>query len=93
MAIMNRAQRRSLERNMRRRADPALAASRPRSIVLRGGPMDGWVVKPKAPALHPDWHTTWNTKVAPSLSGWEPGRYVLDDAGTEARWQGLDSTS
>lgn len=26
-----------------------------RPVLLRGGPMDGWVVKANAPVLQPDW--------------------------------------
>lgn len=44
---MNRAQRRDLKRRMKRRGHQV--------VTLRGGPMDGWVVKHDAPALEPDW--------------------------------------
>ena len=54
---MNRADRRAMERNLRHMKRSA--AKVPGSIALRGGPMDGWVVKPGAPALQPDWRAKW----------------------------------
>lgn len=47
MTTMNRAQRRAMKANMKRRG---LAF-----VTLRGGPMGGWIVKPDAPALRPEW--------------------------------------
>lgn len=54
---MNRAQRRHAKDTARR-----LVAGMKRqagkdtgSVELRGGPMDGWIVKADAPALEPDW--------------------------------------
>ena len=47
---MNRAQRRALERAVRHRQAPTR-----RTFTLRGGPMDGVIVTPDAPALSPDW--------------------------------------
>jgi len=50
-------------------------------VRLRGGPMDGWLVTPDAPALDSGWGAT---------SGHPGWRYELvgtDDVGTpEARW-------
>ena len=88
MTLMNRADRRSMKRLVAHaiRGKPGLKHPVPDSIVLAGGPMDGWVVAPEAPALHPDWHTTWNVDVAPSLAGWRPGRYQLADDGSRAAW-------
>lgn len=54
---MNRAARRQAERlvsRMKRRA-----ATDPNAVTLRGGPMDGWVVKPGADALQPDWRAQY----------------------------------
>lgn len=70
---MNRAARRSLERNLRKQTGK-LNHPVPDSVTLRGGPMDGWIVKPDAPALEPDWYTTWTPNIA---AAWQPGRYVL----------------
>lgn len=50
---MSRADRRRLERTIRR--SKRLAHPVPGSVTLRGGPMDGWIVKPDAPALQSDW--------------------------------------
>ena len=55
---LNRAQRRSLKRNLKRHVGE-LAHPIPGSVVLRGGPMDGWIVKPDAPALEADWREHW----------------------------------
>lgn len=83
---MNRAQRRSLKRPIAQKLKPDLKHPVPRSVVLSGGPMDGWIVKPDAPALQADWHETWNVNVAPSLAGWQPGRYVIAATGKTAEW-------
>jgi hypothetical protein len=85
---MNRAQRRSLKATVKRmvKSGPGLQHPVPDSVVLRGGPMDGWIVKPDAPALRADWHETWNVNVAPSLAGWLPGRYVRAADGKTAAW-------
>lgn len=53
----------------------------PSALGLEGGPMNGWVVKPDAPALRADWHRTWPLGVARQ---WQPGRYVRD--GQRAQW-------
>lgn len=87
---MNRAQRRQLKATVQRMVKGGgLQHPVPDSVVLHGGPMDGWVVKPEADALRPDWYTTWNVNVAPSLAGWEPGRYMLFDDGKVAEWVSL----
>lgn len=44
--------------------------------------MDGWVVKPGAPALQPEWYRTWPPA---TKREWAPGRYVLE--GQEATWR------
>lgn len=83
---MNRADRRRLQRTARKAMKGIktgqLEHPVPESVTLLRGPMDGWVVKPDAPALRPDWYTTWPLSVAAKH---KPGRYVLD--GTRARWQ------
>lgn len=56
---MNRAQRRALKASMRRRGHETL--------TLRGGPMDGWIVKRNAPALQPTWRGTWLEEAAKGL--------------------------
>lgn len=58
---MNRAQRRSLKRTVAHamKSGPGLAHPVPDSVALSGGPMDGWIVKPDAPALDPDWRAKW----------------------------------
>jgi len=87
MTGMNRAQRRQLKatvKHMMKGGD--LKHPVPDSVVLRGGPMDGWIVKPEADALRPDWYTTWNVNIAPSLAGWQPGRYILAASGKTAAW-------
>lgn len=82
---MNRAQRRQLKATVKRMVKGGgLKHPVPDSVVLHGGPMDG--VKPEADALRPDWYTTWNTNIAPSLAGWQPGRYVLAADGKSATW-------
>jgi len=88
MTGMNRAQRRQLKATVQRmvKGGSALKHPVPDSVVLRGGPMDGWIVKPDAAALHADWHETWDVNVAPSLAGWQPGRYVLGASGKTAWW-------
>jgi len=70
---MNRAARRALKRDLKQQAN-RLAHPVPDSVTLRGGPMDGWVVTPDAPALQADWYTTWPPKIS---AAWQPGRYVL----------------
>jgi hypothetical protein len=69
---LTRQQRRALERRLASEANE-FAHPVPASIVLEGGPMDGWVVKADAPALAPDWYTTWPPSIAARN---EPGRYL-----------------
>lgn len=84
---MNRQQRRALARQVERNT---LRHPVPASVSLRGGPMDGWVVKPGAPALRPDWYRTWPSRIAAAFA---PGRYAALAAGadgvTRAVWQAL----
>lgn len=63
---MNRRQRRALKATV-------VTHPTPDSIVLRGGPMDGWVVKPDAPALQRDWWHTWPLSIRARFA---PGRYA-----------------
>lgn len=59
---MSRAARREAERQVRRMK--RTASSDPDAVTLRGGPMDGWVVKPDAPALQPSWREEYLLSVA-----------------------------
>lgn len=66
---MNRAERRDLQRRARKAIKGIktgnLAHPVPDSITLDGGPMTGWIVKPDAPALHPDWiRGLWEARAA-----------------------------
>lgn len=79
---MNRSSRRALKRNLRHKA--------PDSVTLQGGPMDGWVVTPTAPALEPTWYSTLPAHL---LARWRPGRYrpVEGSSPRVARWhEGAD---
>lgn len=83
---MNRKQRRSVEKRLQGQLRThSLKHPVPDSVTLLGGPMDGWVVKPDAPALLPDWYRTWPPDIAAAN---EPGRYVLE--GREATWSPLE---
>lgn len=82
---MNRRQRRALERQLAGAAS-SLTHAVPASVALAGGPMDGWVVKPNAPVLRADWHTTWPASIAATN---RPGRYdtpAVVDGVTRASW-------
>lgn len=68
---MNRKMRRELERLSRRQVVATSAGNS--GVMLHGGPMDGYYVTADAPALHPDWYTTWPESVAAKN---RPGRYV-----------------
>lgn len=66
---LNRAARRRLRSGLR----PTIARRSGRDfVVLRGGPMDGYGVRPDAPALRSDWSATWPPFLA---STWRPGHY------------------
>jgi hypothetical protein len=88
---MNRADRRRLKRVANQalktamRVRPGVKHPAPDSVTLVGGPMDGWIVKPDAPALRPDWCTTWPDSVAAKNA---PGLYVAAGPG-QARWERL----
>ena len=56
---MNRDQRRFLGRMMRRQGRVV--------ITLKGGPMDGWLVKENAPCLEPDWREKYLEAVAEQI--------------------------
>lgn len=58
---MGRAERRLLERKLRRQVG---GVKTPDSVTLRGGPMDGWTVKPDAPALQRDWRAKYIDELA-----------------------------
>jgi hypothetical protein len=60
---MNRAQRRALKKQLQGQVG-SLRHPVPGSVVLRGGPMDGWIVKPGAPALEPDWRAKYLEAIA-----------------------------
>lgn len=90
---MNRTDRRRLKRA----ANKALKGIRtrnlahpvPDSVQLVGGPMDGWSVKPGAPALQADWCLNWPPSIA---ARHRPGMYVEDPTSTrprQARWEPL----
>lgn len=50
-------------------------------VLLMGGPMDGWYVKPDAPALDPGWGEL------AGFPGWRYERTGPDENGVEeARW-------
>ena len=82
---MNRAQRRNLKATVKRMVKGGgLAHPVPGSVVLRGGPMDGWITKPDAPALQPDWRAKY-------LEAEAIGLHALTLFGTSAdpRWSEL----
>lgn len=58
---MNRTQRREMQRQITKIAKNKgrLKYPVPGSVTLHGGPMDGWIVKPDAPALEPDWRAKY----------------------------------
>ena len=84
---MNRAERRALEKRIRKMANPARAAKAPKDrITLHGGPMDGWIVKPDAPVLRPEWYDGFVILRASSL--WDHER-LRRRAGIGPRWQDM----
>jgi hypothetical protein len=73
--------------NLRANAEILIHQGGEQGVRLNGGPMDGWLVKPDAPSLAPDWYRTWPPRTAePHL----PGRYELADSGTSAEWVAAD---
>lgn len=65
----------------------------PASVTLSGGPMNGWVVKPDAPVLRPDWQAppepsrSFLSRLAGRPTSSAQGRYVVDATGIRATWQ------
>lgn len=57
--MMNRAARRALKSQMKRRGHEV--------VTLKGGPMDGWIVKVGAPALRPEWRSLYIEAAAEGL--------------------------
>lgn len=88
---MNRGQRRALVK----RIGSALrrGGHAPDAVLLEGGPMDGWIVKPDAACLQPDWATAYrplgNLGIPPSVAeaARTGGRYVLTADRRTARWE------
>ncbi len=72
--MLNRADRRALLKGNGR---PAV---RFRGVILRGGPLDGRIVAPTAPVLHPEWWKSYAKAVEVGYARGEitPGRYVAD---------------
>lgn len=62
---LNRAARRHLKERVKSMAGQ-LEHPIPDSVTLKGGPMDGWIVKPGAPALQPDWRRQYIVATAES---------------------------
>jgi hypothetical protein len=67
---------------LRKNTERAVQEEGEEGIRLRGGPMDGWLVREDAPAFRPDWYQ--------SLPGWsqeelKPGHYERR-SDTEAEW-------
>lgn len=93
---MNRHQRRAAAAQLRNAAPIVPRGTGMHGVVLAGGPMDGWVVKPDAPALQPDWYKTlpprpqaFLSRISGRLAAEAPGRYVLEAASSPPRatWQ------
>lgn len=90
--MLNRADRRSLLKTTKGRPDVRF-----RGVILRGGPLDGRIVAPTAPALHPEW---WRSHAKAVEVGYaagpaSAGRYVRDEGAklATAVWQPLDEVS
>jgi hypothetical protein len=64
--ILNQAQRREMSRRFKRQGRDV--------VVLRGGPMDGWIVTSTAPALRPDWRDDYLEGAAETAWRQEHGR-------------------
>lgn len=93
---MNRHQRRAVAASLRSASSTVPRGSGMHGVILAGGPMDGWVVAPDAPALRPDWHTTlpprprsFLSRMAGRPASTMAGRYVLEPGSAPARatWQ------
>lgn len=69
---------------LRALAEVQIHRSGAKGVRLRGGPMDGWLVKQDADALEPDWYLTWPSTVAAKF---DPGQYVLSSSGKWAAWK------
>jgi hypothetical protein len=89
--MLNRADRRALVKQAAK-GHPAHAGFR--GVILRGGPLDGRIVTPTAPALHPEW---WRSHAKAVEVGYakgpaEAGRYVRDEkaALATAVWQRIE---
>lgn len=89
--MLNRAERRSLLRSNGR---PASAF---RGVILKGGPLDGRIVAPTAPVLHPEW---WRSHAKAVEVGYqrgpaEAGRYVRDERArlATAVWQPIEEAA
>lgn len=90
--MLNRAARRALKKNARGRPAPAGF----RGVILAGGPLDGRIVAPGAPVLHPEWWRSWNKAVDVGYARGgriEPGRYLRDESAAlaTARWRLLEA--
>lgn len=68
---------------LKKNTEAAVSESGEQGIRLVGGPMDGWLVLPDAPAFERDW---WQT-----LPDWakEPGYYELFPDSDAAQWRRL----
>jgi hypothetical protein len=82
---MNRAQRRELQRQVAKIAKGTFRLKHPApdSVTLKGGPMDGWVVAPNAPALDADWRDTWLAEQAHNEYDTIAARRKRDQPGLE----------
>ncbi|MGH6866777.1 MAG: hypothetical protein ACREDO_11555 [Methyloceanibacter sp.] len=66
--------------NLRANAEMLIHQDGKQGVRLNGGPMDGWLVKPGAPSLAPDWYRTWPPTMAKHH---RPGHYELADSGPD----------
>jgi hypothetical protein len=69
---------------LRASAENRVRAEGGEGVRLAGGPMDGWFVKEDAAVLSQEWYETWPTSIQVQN---QPGRYVLSDDGTSAKWE------
>jgi hypothetical protein len=91
MTGLNRAQRRHLKTTVKHmvKTGSGLKYPVPDSVVLQGGPMDGWIVRPDAPALEPDWRARYIEEQARrAYREWEEDAVVWEDldAAQRASW-------